>query len=321
MLTLPYTAAIPRQFAFVHEVLTLDTNSIRSPRNLLHWGTYDAFLQMILKLRRDKFDLCLSLYGSMASLIAFASGARQRIGYRREGYPFIVTDPLPGRRFDRRQHEVLWDLELAAAAGASDAFRNPSLRVVTDAATQMGARLEQLGVHAGDTVIGIHGGAVNGSAKRWPAMHWAALADRLIGTHGFKVVLTGSAGERHITDDVVGRMAHQPIVLTGETNIDELLAVLARCDLVISGDSGPLHMAVALGRPTVSLYGPTDPAIYGPTPRPGQEAVVIRRDLACSPCYNLLATAECPHGRPSCMIDISVGKVLGAALTVLERAK
>jgi ADP-heptose:LPS heptosyltransferase len=94
--------------------------------------------------------------------------------------------------------------------------------------------------------------------------------------------------------------------------------VLARCDLVISGDSGPLHMAVALGRPTVSIYGPTDPAIYGPTPRPGQPAIVLRRGLACSPCYNLLATAECPHGQPSCMIDVTVGRVYTAALQVLD---
>ena len=82
-------------------------------------------------------------------------------------------------------------------------------------------------------------------------------------------------------------------------DIDELLAVLARCDLVLSGDSGPLHMAVALGRPAVALYGPTDPAIYGPLPKPGQPAMVISRGLGCSPCYNLLATAECPYGQPA----------------------
>jgi ADP-heptose:LPS heptosyltransferase len=116
-------------------------------------------------------------------------------------------------------------------------------------------------------------------------------------------------------------MMHRPLVLTGETGVDELLAVLSRCDLVISGDSGPLHMAVALGRPTISIYGPTDPAIYGPAPRPGQEAVVIRRGLHCSPCYTLHATAECPHGQPSCMIDVTVGEVLSAALRVLEHAK
>ena len=94
--------------------------------------------------------------------------------------------------------------------------------------------------------------------------------------------------------------------------------MLARCDLVISGDSGPLHMAVALGLPTVSIYGPTDPAIYGPTPAPGQQAIVLRRGLACSPCYNLLATAECPHGQPSCMIDVTVGRVYAAAAQLLQ---
>jgi ADP-heptose:LPS heptosyltransferase len=77
---------------------------------------------------------------------------------------------------------------------------------------------------------------------------------------------------------------------------------------------------VALGRPTVSIYGPTDPRMYGPAPRAGQQAVVIRRDLWCSPCYNLLATAECPHGQPACMIDIPVHKVFTAALAVLEGA-
>jgi lipopolysaccharide heptosyltransferase II len=318
MLTLPHTAAIPRQFSYVDEVLTLDTNAIRSPRNMLRPRTYRAFMEMGLRLRREHFDLCVSLFGLMASIWAFVSGARQRIGYLRESYPYMFTDPVPGRRFDRRQHEVRWDLDLAAAAGASGAYRNPTLVAPPEAAAPMARRLAELGIVPGDRVIGIHGGAVNGSAKRWPAMHWAALADRLIGDHQCKVVLTGSASEAHISADIARRMARQPIILTGETDIDELQAVLARCDLVISGDSGPLHMAVALGRPTVSIYGPTDPAIYGPTPKSGQHAVVIRRGLACSPCYNLLATAECPHGQPSCMIDVTVGEVLTAALDLLE---
>jgi lipopolysaccharide heptosyltransferase II len=320
MLTLPHTAPIARQFPFVHEVLSLDTNSIRVPRNLLRPATYHAFLRMGLRLRREHFDLCVSLFGLMASIWAFVSGARQRIGYSRESYPYMFTDPLPGRRFDTRQHEVRWDLDLAAAAGASAAPRIPTLRVLPEPAQRMAARLTALGVEPVDRLVGIHGGAVNGSAKRWPAGHWAALADRLVEAHGVRVVLTGSESERPISEAICRRMRHRPLVLTGETDIDELIAVLARCDLVISGDSGPLHMAVALGRPTVSIYGPTDPAIYGPTPRPGVPAVVIRRGMGCSPCYNLLATAECPHGRPSCMLDVPVGEVLAAAAKLLEEA-
>ncbi|HVA91761.1 MAG TPA: lipopolysaccharide heptosyltransferase II [Chloroflexota bacterium] len=317
--TLPHTAAIPRQFPWVAEVLTLDTNRIRSPRNMLRPTTYRDFAGMAMHLRRERFDLCVSLHGRMASLWAFVSGARGRIGYAREGYPFLFTDPLPGGRFDRPRHEVRWDLDLAAAAGASGANRAPALAAAPAASARMAARLAELGVRDGDTLIGIHGGAVNGSAKRWPPMHWAALADRLIAEQGARVVLTGSAGEVAISEDIRRRMRLQPLVLTGTTDIDELLAVLARCDLVLSGDSGPLHMAVALGRPTVSLYGPTDPRIYGPTPRAGQQALVIRRDLRCSPCYNLLATAECPHGQPACMIDISVREVFAAAKAALER--
>ena len=318
MLTLPHTAVIPRQFPYVYEVLTLDTNLIRSPRNLLRINTYAQFIHMGITLRRRRFDLCLSLFGLMASIWAFISGARQRIGYARESYPYMFTDPLPGRRFDRRQHEVRWDLDLAAAAGADARWRTPTLRVLPDATGPMATRLAALGMGPGDRLVGIHGGAVNGSAKRWPAGHWAALADRLITRQGVKVVLTGSASERPIAEAIRSRMRQSPLVLTGGTDIDELLAVLARCDLVISGDSGPLHMAVALGRPTVSIYGPTDPAIYGPTPVPGQQAVVLRRGLACSPCYNLLATAECPHGQPSCMIDVTVGRVYAAAAQLLQ---
>lgn len=320
MLTLPYTAAIPRQCGYVDEVLTLDTNMVRSPRNLFRAGTYRAFAAVVLRLRRERFDLCLSLYGWVAAVFAFASGARQRIGYQGEGFPYLFTDPVPGRRFDRRRHEVQWDLALAKAVGASGDFRAPALRAPAPAVTRVAARLGALGISSHDIVVGIHGGAINGSAKRWPAMHWAALADRLIGEYGLKVVLTGSPAERPISADIHARMAHVPIVLTGETDLDELLAVLARCDLVLSGDSGPLHMAVALGRPTVSIYGPTDPAIYGPAPRSGQAAVVIRRGLKCSPCFSLKSHvgAECPHGQPSCMLDVRVGQVLAAALGVLR---
>jgi lipopolysaccharide heptosyltransferase II len=319
MFTLPHTAPIPRRFSYVDEVLTLDTNRIRSPHNLLRPAVYADFIAMAIRLRRERFDLCVSLFGLMASLWAFASGARIRVGYARESYPFMFTDPLPGRRFDHLRHEVRWDLDLAGATGASAAPRLPTLTASPEATARMTVRLAELGVGEEDLLIGIHGGSLNGSAKRWPSMHWAALADRLIGEHAAKVVLTGSAGEATISEDIRRRMHYEPLVLTGKIDIDELLAVLARCDLVISGDSGPLHMAVALGRPTVSLYGPTDPRIYGPTPRPGQQAVVIRRGLACSPCYNLLATAECPHGQPACMIDIPVREVFAAALAVLER--
>jgi lipopolysaccharide heptosyltransferase II len=321
MLTLPYAAAIPQRFACVDVVLSLDTNRVRSPRELLRPAFYGDVWRLIRQLRESRFDLCLSLYGRMASLLAFASGAPRRLGFAREAYPFLLTEPLPGGRFRRRRHETAWDLALAAAAGAVASARRPRLEADSAVAARMQERLRQAGVEPGCPLVGIHGGAVNGSAKRWPAGHWAALADRLIADHGCAVVLTGSAGEHPIAQDIVRRMGQKPLVLTGTTDLPELLAVLSLCQVVVSGDSGPLHLAVALGRATVALYGPTDPLTYGPTPAAGQSSTVIRLGLGCSPCYSLRAVAECPYGRPACMIDIPVQRVLGAVLASLGLAK
>jgi lipopolysaccharide heptosyltransferase II len=181
----------------------------------------------------------------------------------------------------------------------------------------MGRMLAARGIDDGSLLIGVHAGSINGSAKRWPAAHWAELADRLQEELGARVVLTGSRAEMPIARGVAGLMRTRPIVLTGETSVDELAAVLARCDLVLSGDSGPLHMAVALNRPTISIYGPTDPAISGPFPRPGQTAVVLRTGIGCSPCYNALATADCPYGNAVCMSHLTVDTAYAAARRVL----
>jgi lipopolysaccharide heptosyltransferase II len=254
----------------------------------------------------------------MASIWAFLSGATHRIGYRQEAYPLLHTYTLPGRRYDRRQHEVRWCLDLAEAAGATRRPRDVHLEVESTAAERMRRVLEGQGVGEQTLLIGMHAGSINGSAKRWPAAHWAELADRLHDACGAMVVLTGSQDELPIVQAVTAAMRTRPLVLAGKTTVDELAAVLARCDIVLSGDSGPLHIAVALNRPTISVYGPTDPAISGPYPRPGQTALVLRAGIGCSPCYNALTTAECPYGNTACMHHLTVDRMYHAVQRVLR---
>jgi ADP-heptose:LPS heptosyltransferase len=134
---------------------------------------------------------------------------------------------------------------------------------------------------------------------------------------GLAAVLTGSAADRPLAEAIARKARAAPIILTGSTTIGELAAVLEGAAVVLSGDSGPLHMAVALGRPTVSLYGPTDPALSGPHPAPGQPTAVLRKGIYCSPCYNHYETAECRFGNPVCMIDITPDEVLDATRAVL----
>ncbi len=318
MMTLPYTAGIPARYPFVARVVTLDTNEVRSPRGLLNPATLKRWLGVYLLLRRQRFDLAVSLFGLTASIWAFMSGATHRIGYRKEAYPLLHTRTPPGMRYDHRQHEVLWCLRLAELAGAERKPRYMRLPLEPDAVARVARLLEGHGVTPDTLLIGVHPGSINGSAKRWPALHWAALADRLQEKYGATVVLTGSKSELPIAEAVTAAMDTKPLVLTGRTSVNELAALLARCDLVLSGDSGPLHMAVALDRPTVSVYGPTDPGLSGPYPRPGQTAVVLRMDMGCSPCYNALATAECPYGNRDCMHHLTIDRMYAAIRRVLR---
>src|SRR5262249_49611660 len=152
------------------------------PHAFLTSTSYRAFLSLLRDLRAAKYDLCLSLAGDWASVFAFLSGARRRVGYREEAYPFFMTDPVTGRRYHLRQHEVQYISGLARAAGGliEDTQREPVLTVSDQARAEVRALLEAHGVSEGDVLIAAHAGATNGLAKRWPIPHWAALADHLI---------------------------------------------------------------------------------------------------------------------------------------------
>jgi len=318
MMTLPYTADIPARYPFVTRVVALDINGIRSPSGLLRPATLKAWYGAYRLLRRQRFDLAVSLFGLMASIWGFMSGATHRIGYRKEAYPLLHTRTLPGMRYDHREHEVRWCLRLAELAGAARKPRYMSLEVEPGAVDRVTQLLRENGVTPDTLLVGVHAGSINGSAKRWPATHWAGVADRLREEYGATVVLTGSRSEAPIAAAVTAAMRTRPLVLTGQTSINELAALLARCDLVLSGDSGPLHMAVALGRPTISVYGPTDPGVSGPYPRPGQTAIILRTGIGCSPCYNALTTAECPYGNTACMHHLTVDRMYATVRRVLR---
>ena len=170
-------------------------------------------------------------------------------------------------------------------------------------------------------LVVLHPGATNGEAKRWPLPYWKTLVSRLIGA-GTTVVLAGGPADRHLAQAVVagvstqpGDSTRRPIDLTGRTTLPALLALLEQADVLVSGDSGPLHLAIALGRPTVAIFGPTDPIVSGPYRAP--KTVLLRHDLPCSPCYRLDNVADCPLGHTLCQWLISPDAVYGAVRALL----
>lgn len=316
MLTLPYTAPLARSYPEVNEVITLDSNRVRRPRGLIDPWTWIGYWRTIRAIRARHFDVAISLAGRTASLCAFLSGSARTIGYDLEAYPHLLTDPVPGGRYLERMHEVEYVLRLARAAGARSAPEHLEAPVDDGARAQVRRLLRGAGIQPSDLLVVVHAGSRNGAAKRWPPSHWASFAQNVTARTGAKVVLAGAGSDAEIAAEVLAE-APDVVSLVGRTSVEELVALLAEADLVATGDSGPLHLAVALQVPLLAVYGPTDTAIHGPY-NPIGPVVLHRRDLACSPCYTMAATAECPLGDPICMRLISVREMVAGAIQLLE---
>jgi lipopolysaccharide heptosyltransferase II len=319
VLALPYAADLLELAPEVDHVLSYDVNRIRVPREVLRPGNYRELFGLVRQLRRTKFDLCLSLHGRFACLMAWLSGCPRRFGYSGEAYPFMLTRTLPGGRYDSRQHEIVYNLRLAELAGAHVDLAHPlAPKLTVPQAEQRRARhvLAEFDVRADSLLVLIHPGASNGSAKRWPPEYWGKVASRLHGELRANVALTGTPAEAAIVQAVVRACSFKPIVMAGQTTIPQLGALIKRADLLLSSDSGPSHMAAALGTPQVTIFGPTDPVVYAPcSPR----AVILRRGLACSPCYDARATAECRFGHVNCMRELSPDEVYEASARLLQK--
>ncbi|MBI2864135.1 MAG: lipopolysaccharide heptosyltransferase II [Chloroflexi bacterium] len=312
VLALPYTAPLLDRCPHLAKVFSFDVNRLRPSGDLFRASTYRDLWRLLRSLRAERFDLAVSLHGLWASLLAFASGALFRAGYRDESCPLVLNLAIPGKRYEERKHEAEYCLHLARSLGARVGGYPP---VLTPAPAAVAAIDRLVGLRSPSLVV-LHAGAANGAAKRWTARGMAALADRLIGEDRLQVVFTGSAGDLPVVESITALMRHVPLVLAGRTSIPELAVLLAHCRLLVSGDTGPMHLANALGTPVVAIHGPTDPALSGPY---GGSAIVVRKEVPCGPCYDLSETADCPRNDPVCMTGITVDEVYAAAKRQLER--
>ena len=302
MVTLPQTAPLASLSPDVDRVIPIDTNAVRSASGLTSFSTWESLRRAIEAIRRERFDMVVSIYGLTASLLALLARSSYRLGYADEGYPNALDEALSGgRTAGARRHDWEFTQELLTHALSDDAGSlqaAPRIAVEPADRRSAGRLLESRGVREEAKLVVIHAGSGYGDFKRWPARSYAAVA-RELASLGCDCVLVGAAGDVDLASEIA--RGAEAASLAGMTTVAELCAVLERADLVISADSGPLHIATALGTRVIGLYGPTDPKVNGPRSWHGQEVVVLRRDIACSPCYSVRVRAECPLGDPVCM--------------------
>ncbi len=297
----------------ISRVIAYNPHIWRRPNAWLQLQGWIEALRLLHTLRTPRYDLAISVSGDIGSIITRLTGARRTVGYAGEAYRHFLTDPVPGHRYKQHQHEVRYVLRLAEAAGgiADEPDALPQLYPSSQKREELRLRLEAARAEIGATgpIVAIHAGARNGQAKRWPLGHFAALSEMLVQHMGALVVLTGAPNEAPLAQVIEQSTSAQLLNLVGTTTLPELVALLTESDILVTGDSGPMHIACAVATPVVVLHGPTDPDLSGPT---APDAIVLRRRLWCSPCYDASATAECRFGNPVCMKGIAPRTVFAA---------
>ena len=268
-------------------------------------------------LRREAFDLAVLFQNAFeAALLTALAGIRRRYGYATDGRSFLLSDPVapPNRRSPIHQVAYYWNL-LKPLGLTGDPVR-PELFVSADDEGRMAERLSQTGITAEDVVIGINPGSTYGGAKRWLPDRFAESAERLslsLSASGRRpaVLLIGARGEETLGRDIASRLSVPSAVLSGATTIRELMAAIKRCHVLLTNDTGPMHIAAAFRVPVVAIFGPTDWRTTSPF---GAEHALLRHPVDCAPCM----LRECPIDH-RCMTGVTVQQVTEAGLSILSR--
>ncbi|WP_447979701.1 lipopolysaccharide heptosyltransferase II [Candidatus Nitrospira bockiana] len=258
------------------------------------------------ELRRYRFDLAVLFQNAFeAALLAFLAGVPRRYGYATDGRRLLLTQAVPVAPPTLVKHQIHYYLDLLRLLGIEPVARAPRLYVTREEEAEAERRLAEAGADPRDLLIGLNPGSTYGSAKRWLPERFAQTADRLAADVGARVVIVGAPGEESLGQAIAASMTSSPIVLSGRTSIRQLMAVIRRCRLFLTNDTGPMHIAAAFGVPVVAVFGPTDTRTTAPY---GEDHAIVRQPVECSPCL----LRECPIDH-RCMTRISVDQVYSTA--------
>lgn len=248
-------------------------------------------------IKKFNFDIGLLLTNSFSSaLLFFAARIPNRWGYARDGRWLLLTKtPSPSRK-KRPHHHVYYYLDLLEGLGLTTIPPELTFPVPEIAFQKAKHMLETWGVNPARPLIVFNPGASYGTAKQWPASAFAQLGAMLQSSYHAEIIIVGANSELDIGRSIASQMQKKPYVAMGKTSLLDLAGILKAASLVVTNDSGPMHLANAVHTPVVALFGPTDPQITGPLQPP---SAVIKKEVPCWPCKY----RECPLDH-RCMNEI-----------------
>lgn len=281
-----------------------------------------SVVQQVRQWRKVNFDLAVLFPNSLeTALVASLARVPLRIGYATDGRQALLTHPLAIPEWRESKHEVFYYLKIVAELEWLINHEQTFLDIQPDGSlevseTRKASACDFLrawglnGADSGQALVALCPGSINSRAKRWPAERYAALADRLIDELAAEVLLVGSSAEAQVSLEVSRHMRNKPAILTGETDLAELVAILSLVDLLVTNDTGPAHIASALGRRTLVIFGPTNPLTTRPFSQFGE---IVRQPPDCAPCM----LRDCPIDH-RCMTAIMPDDVFDRARMLLS---
>jgi lipopolysaccharide heptosyltransferase I len=283
----------------INRIIPFARHRYNTPRGVMELA------RLLAALRREQFDWAIDLQCLLrSSLVTLATGARRRTGLAdgREGSTNFYNEHIkvPAPTMHAVDRYLMLPRQLGIPVDAVEFPLAPDSR----------------GPKAGSEKLILINPGARWSTKRWPATRFSELLARLAALWpDHRLAIIGSGDER-VTADAIAAGAHTPVeVLAGRTTLPQLVDLMRRAALVISNDSGPMHLAVAVGAPVIALFGPTNPRLTGPYPASAH--AVLRVSLPCSPCLK----SECPDPAPmKCLTQIEVEQVVAAAERLMRKA-
>jgi heptosyltransferase-2 len=302
ILVKPWVADLLRISPDVDEVLVYERPGV-------HEGLGGIF-RLAGELKAGKFDMAILLQNAIeAAIIAWLARIPVRAGYSTDARGLLLTHAVKRPDDILRVHQTLYYLEMLRALGLKTSGKEAKLIIGEGEKTLADRILKTRGIAETPLLVGMAPGAAYGPAKRWYPDRFARVADRLIEHFSARVLLFGSAGDHAVARSVQERARHSLVDLTGETSLREAISLIARCGLFVTNDSGLMHVAGALGVPTVAVFGSTNPRTTSPV---GRKSVVITKNAPCSPCLR----ETCPTDF-ICMDLITADEVYDTAVTLL----
>ena len=268
-------------------------------------------IRLANEIRTYDFDMAILLQNAIsAAIITAFAGIPKRVGYNTDARSFLLTNAIKLRKETKKLHQTKYYLEMVKELGCPNIYNDVFLKVPHEYLLIASQLLENNSISNGDMIIGMAPGAAYGPAKRWLTDRFTKLADMLADELNAKILLFGSKQDLQMTQEIATSSGHKIVDFAGKTTLKEAIALINACHLFISNDSGLMHVAGALDKPTVAIFGSTNHITTSPI---GSRCKIVRKDISCAPCLKKVCDSDF-----RCMTSISVEDVFIVAKELME---